>query len=256
MSKQQILQLAETGTWVSTSKYAWDSTRSGFTAFETEIKFSVPFPQTPTVTVALTQLDCSKDHNLRVQAVADKITPKGFLLQIKWWSDTHIYSAAATWIALGFDSATGTVGAQATGDLEDGNYYIKHYATDKSLDVFEGRHDNSTPIITYEFHGKDNQLFTLKKESDGSYTITAKHSGKVLDISGGSTEDMAQVIQYTPHGGDNQRFTFTPNEDGTYTIVCKKSKKVLDVIGSGLRTKVLQNTPNSGPSQRWLITKK
>jgi len=91
----------ETGTWSSQSKYEWNSSRSGFTQFETEIHFARAFQTPPVVTVALSELDVDSGHNLRVNAVADKITTTGFVLQIKWWSDTHIYSAAAAWFAVG-----------------------------------------------------------------------------------------------------------------------------------------------------------
>jgi len=91
----------EVGTWLSTAKYEWNSSRSGFEAFETEIHFSHPFASTPAVTVSLNQIDVDKDHNTRVYAVADKITHTGFLLQIKWWGDTHLFSAGATWFAIG-----------------------------------------------------------------------------------------------------------------------------------------------------------
>ena len=39
-------------------------------------------------------------------------------------------------------------------------YYIRSFCG-KSLDVFEGSTENNTPIIQWDFHGNDNQIWYI-----------------------------------------------------------------------------------------------
>lgn len=43
-----------------------------------------------------------------------------------------------------------------------GQYYIYH-SSGKALDVMHSKGGNNTPVIPYNFHGKDNQIWTITK---------------------------------------------------------------------------------------------
>jgi hypothetical protein len=43
-----------------------------------------------------------------------------------------------------------------------GQYFIYH-SSGKVLDVMYSKGNNNTPVIPYQFHGKDNQIWTITK---------------------------------------------------------------------------------------------
>ena len=45
---------------------------------------------------------------------------------------------------------------------EKHTFYIKSFCG-KALDVFEGKTDNETPVIQWDFHGKKNQMWQIKE---------------------------------------------------------------------------------------------
>lgn len=56
----------------------------------------------PTVLVALNMLDMAGNSDLRVKVDVDEITGEGFRWHLDTWDDSTLYSAGASWIALGF----------------------------------------------------------------------------------------------------------------------------------------------------------
>ena len=54
----------------------------------------------------------------------------------------------------------------------------------KVADVSGASTANGAPIIQWDWHSGDNQLFRIEPLSDGFVRIIAKHSGKVIDVTG------------------------------------------------------------------------
>lgn len=60
------------------------------------------FKKAPTVLVALNALDMAGNSDLRISVDADDVTEEGFRWHLDTWDDSTLYSAGASWIALGF----------------------------------------------------------------------------------------------------------------------------------------------------------
>ncbi|GAB7351176.1 hypothetical protein MBLNU459_g1625t1 [Dothideomycetes sp. NU459] len=58
--------------------------------------------KSPTVLVALNMLDMAGNSDLRLKVDADEIDEEGFRWHLDTWDDSTLYSAGASWIALGF----------------------------------------------------------------------------------------------------------------------------------------------------------
>lgn len=65
------------------------------------ITFSEPYKSRPVVQVGLSMLDADSSVNLRYECTAERITPEGFDLVFKTWSDSRIARVRLTWIAFG-----------------------------------------------------------------------------------------------------------------------------------------------------------
>lgn len=68
---------------------------------EIPIVFLAPFALSPQVNIGLTGLDASHDQNLRIQLLAQDVTPLGFTLVCTTWGDTHLARVSASWQAMG-----------------------------------------------------------------------------------------------------------------------------------------------------------
>lgn len=77
------------------------NTGSGERTYTTPVKFDSPFRVPPKVSLSLSGQDVGEAKNSRVQLIAKNITVNGFDLVYKTWSDSVIFSAWATWIAIG-----------------------------------------------------------------------------------------------------------------------------------------------------------
>ncbi|KAL1297039.1 hypothetical protein AAFC00_004630 [Neodothiora populina] len=58
--------------------------------------------KSPTVLVALNMLDMAGNSDLRIRVDTEKVTDRGFTWHLDTWDDSTLYSAGASWIALGF----------------------------------------------------------------------------------------------------------------------------------------------------------
>lgn len=72
---------------------------SGERTVTLEINFQNQFEIKPNIFLSVTQLDASKETNLRYKAEALSITREGFTLKISTWSDTKIFSLSGYWLA-------------------------------------------------------------------------------------------------------------------------------------------------------------
>ncbi|KAF7557717.1 hypothetical protein G7Z17_g431 [Cylindrodendrum hubeiense] len=59
--------------------------------------FGREFPEPPVVAVGLNYIDADREHNVRVQAVADQITTTSAEVHLSHWSDTKAYGLGCAW---------------------------------------------------------------------------------------------------------------------------------------------------------------
>ncbi|GLA25390.1 hypothetical protein CBS147346_2907 [Aspergillus niger] len=62
-----------------------------------QVNFDPEYKEAPSVAVGLTELNLSKDFNVRIKAYADRITESGFVIHADSWADTILFSAGAAW---------------------------------------------------------------------------------------------------------------------------------------------------------------
>lgn len=65
------------------------------------VKFSVPFPNEPSVIMGITKLDAGATTNLRVNVEAADVTTTGFNARFTTWDDSVTFGVSASWIAVG-----------------------------------------------------------------------------------------------------------------------------------------------------------
>ena len=127
--------------------------------------------------------------------------------------------------------------------------------TNKCLDVSGSLTQDGTPIIQWQCHGGDNQIWRIEPVDDGHNSrLVSRHSGKCLDVSGASTENGAPIIQWPCHGGANQQWELEA-VGGGYRIVARHSGKCLDVTGWSADdgTGIIQWQCHGGANQTWLV---
>ncbi|KAK4986226.1 hypothetical protein LTR66_002720 [Elasticomyces elasticus] len=67
-----------------------------------QFSFDPPYENDPPrIAIGLTELDVSKDANIRVNAYADRVTKEDLVVHTDAWADTTLYSAGATWMEAG-----------------------------------------------------------------------------------------------------------------------------------------------------------
>lgn len=71
----------------------------------------------PHVAVGLTELDISKDANIRINAYADRITASNMAVHLDAWDDTALYAAGCTWLEDGQEEFQMQVGDFSTQEL-------------------------------------------------------------------------------------------------------------------------------------------
>ena len=67
---------------------------------EGRVDFPMAFARVPVVHMALTQADIRRGANVRLRVGITSVDQEGFEYELYSWSDTHVYSASASWIAV------------------------------------------------------------------------------------------------------------------------------------------------------------
>lgn len=72
---------------------------SGVRAISKKICFAKAFSHVPSVSVSFNELDVVNNANLRITLWTSAVNKKCFVLNFKTWSNTHIWSINASWVA-------------------------------------------------------------------------------------------------------------------------------------------------------------
>jgi hypothetical protein len=136
---------------------------------------------------------------------------------------------------------------EITPSLPDGTYTIRTAgAGNRSLDVEGGSTTDGARMLLYDFHGAENQQFTIHfLPETGYYTIVGLASKKSLDVYAGSTAAGAQIIQWQLHSRLNQQWSIeeTGAENNSHWIIGAQNNLSLDVYGG--------NVANNGRIIAW-----
>ncbi|GIK23473.1 MAG: H-type lectin domain-containing protein [Ignavibacteriaceae bacterium] len=64
-----------------------------------EIKFDKPFEKTPEIILSVSQIDADKNSNIRYKAEALSVSKEGFIIKVRTWADSRIFSISGYWFA-------------------------------------------------------------------------------------------------------------------------------------------------------------
>ena len=67
----------------------------------TNVRFKEAFRNPPQVNIAIKMIDISEGANQRYDLILEDVSPKGFDVRLKTWSDTKIARASINWSAIG-----------------------------------------------------------------------------------------------------------------------------------------------------------
>ncbi|CAH0055465.1 unnamed protein product [Clonostachys solani] len=86
------------GSWHTNDVRSWQKPEEKTSG---RVNFSQKFSQVPKVTVSLRSVDTNKDYNTRVKVYTSDIDKTGFTIHADSWSNTQLYSAGVSWVAIG-----------------------------------------------------------------------------------------------------------------------------------------------------------
>ncbi|MBD2703542.1 RICIN domain-containing protein [Spirosoma sp. BT702] len=136
-------------------------------------------------------------------------------------------------------------------------YRLVSRVSGKVLGVEGGSLEDGALVRQRTDANQQSQRWRFEATNNGYYKIGAVHSNKVIDVLWGSQQNGAALQQWTFNGNwsYNQHFALLRNTSGYFQIAARHSGKALEVQNGnsdegGL---VVQNTPNGGNNQQWLI---
>ena len=103
LASKQITQVGEVDFPEIEAEKFYDNRSVGKRTIGVRVIFDTPFSRQPKVSVSLKKFDLGdpKANIHRINITAEKIGCKGFTLCFETWHESQIYSAAASWIAIG-----------------------------------------------------------------------------------------------------------------------------------------------------------
>lgn len=141
-----------------------------------------------------------------------------------------------------------------TGQISEGVYVIQAgVGKNLVLDCEKGNQKAGSNILSWTYHGADNQRIRVIQCEDGNYELQMIHSGLVLDVASASNKSGANVIQWDRNNGLNQRWKIVSAGDGWYYIISALSGMSLDISGGSGNpgSNVIVYQPHQGANQRF-----
>jgi len=65
-----------------------------------EVRLTKQFTSKPEIVFSIEQIDCSNEANIRYSVESSLVTKESFLLKVKTWWNTKIFSIKGKWIAI------------------------------------------------------------------------------------------------------------------------------------------------------------
>ncbi len=88
----------QVGTFVSSGTNL--SNGAGDRQLTVAVTFPKPFAEKPSVIVGLTAIDAAGGVGTRINVAPDAITRDGFIVVIKTWADSKVFSVNGSWVAV------------------------------------------------------------------------------------------------------------------------------------------------------------
>ncbi|WP_405456613.1 RICIN domain-containing protein [Streptomyces sp. NBC_00101] len=124
----------------------------------------------------------------------------------------------------------------------------------QAIDVPANSTAGGTRLTTWQWHGGQNQKWTVTADTDGTYTLKNVNSGLCADVGDNSTSSGAAIIQWPCSGAPNQRWTATA-KDGGYTLTARSSGLLLTAASTADGALLTQRPAAPGAIQTWAFTK-
>ena len=101
----------------------------------------------------------------------------------------------------------------------------------KNLDIQHNKLENGTPIILYDAHGGESQLFELKHNGDG--TVTFYKNGYAIDVRYSEIKNGTIIQIYKSNGTNAQKFYLKNQGEDLYSIQSAINQNYcIDINGS------------------------
>eukprot|EP00210_Caulerpa_lentillifera_P007642 g7297.t2 len=82
----------------------WSTAQTAARVRKMKVAFPKPYCMPPVVSISITQLDASKNYNLRYKALVIEVTNEYAVIEFSTWCNTYIYSSVVTYTISGFTS--------------------------------------------------------------------------------------------------------------------------------------------------------
>lgn len=141
--------------------------------------------------------------------------------------------------------------------LPDGVYSLTSAAKGNgALDLSGDSSNDGTNIGIWDYHGRNNQKWEIKRESDGYYSLKNPTNGKYLDLNGAIAQNGRNIALWGKTDSCAQRWKIyqTPDNYLTFESACM-SGMVMDVFGgeaskgANVGVWIAHNKPN----QKWTL---
>ncbi|GFN21034.1 hypothetical protein ABZX51_012110 [Aspergillus tubingensis] len=138
------------------------------------VNFEPEYKEAPSIAVGLTELNLSKDFNVRVKAYADRITKSGCVIHADSWADTILFSAGAAWFEVSSTDTEFQTGSFDTLELHPWN---EAKPQNRKRVVFERSFAKPPKVVVWL------QGFDMDKRKDWRIAVHASNiSSEGLDI--------------------------------------------------------------------------
>lgn len=134
----------------------------------------------------------------------------------------------------------------ATGELEEGTYYITNEASGKALDVSGVSTSNGANVHQWAYGGGLNQQWNAQHVSGNTFELVSLNSGSCLDADSGSDN----AHQWACEGNTNQQWVIEEQSDGSYLIRTKAGNEVLEVQNGSANNGANVRTAGAANSDR------
>lgn len=113
-----------------------------------------------------------------------------------------------------------------SGIYDGATYYVKNVKSGRYLDVDHGRTDSGTNVLTWSYHGDNNQKFKFRYLGIGLYEIIPYNSSDVILHAVSSAENANIEIQTKNRTTTNQKFSVRMLDYNTAIIYSQVSNSV------------------------------
>lgn len=135
-------------------------------------------------------------------------------------------------------------------------FYFFNERNSKCVDVLHGSPENGVHIVSHQFHGEANQIWTLYPIEEDVFRVVSLATGKCLSVADNADAADAFMVQWDYSNADTQHWKLDKVTERSYRLLNQNSQKCLaiwnrsDEDGANL---VQRPWRLNDPDQRWLL---